>query len=64
MSDDGQLDPTGFDTLRLGDLPARAAARWGERCAVRFGDHRETYAEFADNVDRAAKGPLAAGDLD
>ena len=48
-------------SLRLGDLPHRAAARWGDRTALIFGDHRETHAEFAANVDRVAKGLLAAG---
>ncbi len=53
--------PTGSDQLRIGDLPARAAARWGDRTAVIFGDHQETYAEFSDHVDRVAKGLMALG---
>ena len=62
MSTPGPTDPTGFDHLRLGDLPSRAADRWGDRTAVIFGpDHHETHAEFAANVDRVAKGLLAIG---
>ncbi len=60
MSSDAS-DPTGFDTIRLGDLPGRAASRWGDRPALRFGDHRETYSEFKRNVDDVAKGLLAIG---
>ncbi|MGI9598689.1 MAG: long-chain fatty acid--CoA ligase, partial [Acidimicrobiales bacterium] len=61
MNPDTRPDPTGFDGIRLGDLPDRAAARWPDRPALRFGDHCETYAEFAANVDRVAKGLMAAG---
>ncbi len=56
-----QYDPTGFDHLRLGDLPSRAAAKFGDRTAVIFGDHQETHSEFDQNVDRVAKGLLALG---
>ncbi len=61
MSVRSSSDPTGFDNLRLGDLPGRAARRWGERPAVHFGQHTENYAEFAANVDRLAKGLMAIG---
>ncbi len=50
-----------IDDLRLGDLPARAAAQWGDRPAVYWGDDVETHAEFASQVDRVAKGLLALG---
>ncbi len=55
------LDVTGFDHLRLGDLPAVAAGRWGHRPALRYGDAVWTHAEFAADVDRVAKGLLALG---
>lgn len=61
MSQISANDPTGFDQLLLGDLPARAAAFWPDRPALYFGDHRETHAEFAANVDRVAKGLMAIG---
>lgn len=54
-------DVTGFDHVRLGDLPTRAAARWGERTALLYGDARWTYTEFADDVDKLAKGLMAIG---
>ncbi len=55
-------DATGFDNMRLGDLPARAATHWGDRPAVYFGtDHVETHREFSANVDRVAKGLMALG---
>ena len=44
-----------------GLLPADAAARWGEREALVFKDRRWTYAEFAAEVDHAAKGLMALG---
>ena len=47
--------------LRLGDLPARAATRWGDRVALYWGDSVETHAEFAANVDRVAKALVALG---
>ena len=50
-----------IDDLRLGDLPARAAAQWGDRPAVFWGDDVETHAEFSAQVDRVAKGLLAIG---
>ncbi len=54
-------DVTGFDHLRLGDLPAIAATRWGDRLALRYGDEQWTYREFAVDVDRVAKGLMAMG---
>ena len=50
-----------FEKKTLGMLPAEAAARWGEREALSFEDQRWTYAEFAEEVDRAAKGLIALG---
>ena len=38
-----------------------AAAVWGSRPAVVFGDRRWTHAEFAEEVDRVAKGLMAIG---
>lgn len=61
MAATSPADPTGFDHLRLGDLPARAAARWGDRTAVIFDDEHETHAELSAAVDRVAKGLMAAG---
>ena len=57
---------THLHDLRLGDLPARAARRWGNHPAVHFVApdgtvHSETYRELAENVDRVAKGLLALG---
>ena len=57
---------THLPDLRLGDLPARAARRWGNLPAVHFVApdgtvHSETYRELAENVDRVAKGLLALG---
>ncbi len=54
-------DVTGFDHLRLGDLPSLAAARWGDRLALRYGDEQWTYREFAADVDQVAKGLMAMG---
>ncbi len=61
MSEQVSLDPTGYDGLRLGDLPGRAAQRWGDRTAVVFDGIGETYAEFSASVDRVAKGLMAIG---
>ncbi len=52
--------------LRLGDLPARAARRWGDEPAVHFVTPdgtvlSETHAEFSKSVDRVAKGLFAMG---
>jgi fatty-acyl-CoA synthase len=58
--------PSHLLDLRLGDLPARAALQWGSEQAVHFIEpngtiQSETYTEFADNVDRVAKGLVALG---
>ncbi|MDA3038876.1 MAG: long-chain fatty acid--CoA ligase, partial [Actinomycetota bacterium] len=45
----------------MGDLPALAAARWGERVALRYGDELWTYRQFTADVDRVAKGLMALG---
>ena len=45
----------------VGELPTRAAARWGEREALVFGPARQSFAEIARRVDEAAKGLIALG---
>jgi fatty-acyl-CoA synthase len=50
-----------YEWLRLGDLVDRAAARWGNREALIFGDRRWTYTDLAAAVDRVAKGLMALG---
>lgn len=45
----------------VGELPARAAARWGDRSALVFGTVRQSFAEIARGVDEAAKGLIALG---
>lgn len=50
-----------FARQRLGDLPAQAAARWGAREALLFGDRRWSFAEIEAGVDAAARGLLALG---
>lgn len=46
---------------RMGDLPGRAASRWGGREALVFGQRRWTHAQFADEVDRVARGLIGIG---
>ena len=58
--------PAALGDLRLGDLPQRAAQRWPDRPAVQFvapdgSVHVETHAELSANVDRVARGLMAAG---
>ena len=50
-----------YDKLKLGDLADFAAGRWGDREALCFEDRRWTFAEFASEVDRCAKGLIALG---
>ncbi len=50
-----------FEKLKLGDLPALAARRYGEREALCFGEQRWSYAEFDAEVDRVARGLIAIG---
>ena len=50
-----------FERQRIGDLPARAARRWGDREALCVGDRRWSFAELAAGVDRVARGLLAIG---
>ena len=45
----------------VGELPARAASRWGERESLVFGPVRQSFAEIARRVDEAAKGLIALG---
>lgn len=46
---------------RIGDLPAAAAERWGEREALLFNGRRWTHAELAEEVDRVARGLVGIG---
>ena len=45
----------------VGELPARAAARWGDRESLVFGPVRQSFADIALRVDEAAKGLIALG---
>ena len=45
----------------VGELPARAAERWGNRESLVFGPVRQSFAEVARRVDEAAKGLIALG---
>ena len=50
-----------FERVALGSLPARAARRFGAREALVFEGRRWTFEELDRDVDRAARGLLAAG---
>ncbi len=50
-----------FGDLRLGDLPARAAANWGSREALVYGSSRWTFEALDREVDRCAWALLEAG---
>ncbi len=50
-----------FEKQKLGDLPALAARRWGEREALYFKGRRWTYQQFDAEVDRVARGLIAIG---
>ena len=45
----------------VGELPGRAARRWGDRESLVFGPVRQSFAEIAHRVDEAAKGLIALG---
>src|SRR5213080_4982602 len=45
----------------VGQLLDRAAERWGDREALCFEGRRWSFAEFRAEVDRVAKGLIAAG---
>ena len=49
-----------YEWFKLGDLVDRAARLWPGRAAVIFEDRRWTWAELAAEVDRVAKGLMAA----
>ncbi len=49
------------DNLTLGDIADHAAAHWGARDGLVFEGQRWTFAEFAAEVDRCAKGLIALG---
>ena len=53
------MDPRAV--TRFGDLPAAAAARWGDREALVFRDRRYTFRQIAAEVDRVARGLIAVG---
>ena len=45
----------------VGELAARAAARWGDRESLVFGRERQSFADVARRADEAAKGLMALG---
>ena len=47
--------------LLMGDIPDRAARLWKDRPALVFQGARWTHGEFADDVQRVAKGLIALG---
>ncbi|MFV0260792.1 MAG: AMP-binding protein [Acidimicrobiales bacterium] len=53
--------PAAYRPRRVGDLAAEAAARWGAREAMSFGDRRWSHAEVAAEIDRVAKGLIGLG---
>ena len=53
------MDPRA--ATRFGDLPDAAAARWGDREALVFGDRRYTFRQIASEVDHIARGLLHTG---
>ncbi|MEE8398641.1 MAG: AMP-binding protein [Desulfobacterales bacterium] len=53
--------PEWFEKVTFGSLPDQAAARFGDREALYFKGQRWSFAELADDVDRAAKGFLRLG---
>ena len=50
-----------FERVALGALPSRAARCFGSREALVFEGRRWTFEEFDRDVDRSARGLLAAG---
>ena len=50
-----------FERVALGTLPSRAARRFGTREALVFEGRRWTFEDLDRDVDRAARGLLAAG---
>ena len=50
-----------FQKTTIGELPERAAQRWGAREALCFRGRRWTFAELATAVDRVARGLIALG---
>ena len=53
------MDPSAV--TRFGDLTGAAAARWGDREALVFREHRYTFRQIAAAVDRVALGLIGAG---
>ena len=52
---------TWYEKQRLGDLPQRAAERFGAREALVFEDRRYTFLQVAAEVDRLARAFIAQG---
>src|SRR6266540_3825593 len=50
-----------FEKLTIGQLADQAGARWPDREALNFEGRRWSYAQFRDEVDKAAKALIAAG---
>jgi fatty-acyl-CoA synthase len=50
-----------YEKETMGSLPERAARRWGGREALWFKGRRWTFAELSGDVDRVARGLIAAG---
>lgn len=50
-----------FEKRRIGDLPAKAASRFAGRPALVFRGRQWTWKQFAQEVDRIAKGLIALG---
>ncbi|MBT5082129.1 MAG: AMP-binding protein [Rhodospirillaceae bacterium] len=62
MNQVDSMVPTPWNkTTTLADLPRLAAARWGDAQAVVFKDQTETFIEQATQIDRVARGLIAAG---
>lgn len=50
-----------YEKQRVGDLPAKAAARWPDRLALVDGERRLDWTGFSAGVDRVARGLIALG---
>ena len=50
-----------FEKVTFGELPDRAAKRFGDREALLFQDRRWSFAQLAKSIDRVAKGFLELG---
>lgn len=62
MGDTRASAPGGwFEKVTIGDLPARAARRWGAREALCFAGRRRTFGDLAAGTDRVTAGLMALG---